>query len=152
MFAPMRFALQDARRTEQQRIRAAKEAMPFKQKYNSVDAFRLATLGGAEALGLANAIGTVEVGKKADLLIFDANSVNLAGADDPFSGVVFLGASEDIKCVFVDGEIVKQNGKLVRDWAPIAKELKERAEDIRKRWPAEVLEDAWKKWYGANVN
>ena len=126
--------------------------MPFKQKYNSVDAFRLATLGGAEALNLGDAIGTVEVGKKADLLIFDTTSVDLAGTEDPFSGVVFLAASEDIQLVLVDGEVVKKNGKLVREWAPIAKELKKRAGDIRKRWPAEVLEDAWKKWYSSNVN
>ena len=67
----MRFALQDARSRELRRVGAAKETMPFKHKYNSVDAFRLATLGGAEALNLGDAIGTVEVGKKADLLIFD---------------------------------------------------------------------------------
>ena len=126
--------------------------MPLKQKYNSVDAFRLATLGGAEALNLGDVIGTVEVGKKADLLIFDTTSVNLAGAEDPFSGVVFLAVSEDIQLVLVDGEVVKKNGKLVREWAPIAIELKKRAGDIRKRWPTEVLEDAWKGWYNSNVN
>ncbi|EJF62312.1 Metallo-dependent hydrolase [Dichomitus squalens LYAD-421 SS1] len=152
MFTAMRFVLQDARHKEQHRIRAAKEALPFKYKYNSVDAFRLATLGGAEALGLANIIGTVEVGKKADLLIFDANSVNLAGADDPFSGIVFLAASEDTEFVLVAGEVVKKNHKLVREWAPVARELQKRAEDIRQRWPAEVLEGAWKKWYDANMN
>ena len=47
----MRFALQDARRTEQQRIRVAKEALPYKQKYNSVDAFRLATSEAKSAFG-----------------------------------------------------------------------------------------------------
>ncbi|TBU33028.1 Metallo-dependent hydrolase [Dichomitus squalens] len=152
LFTAMRFALQDARFREQQRVQAAKEAVPFKHKYGSVDVFRLATLGGAEVLGLANIIGTVEVGKKADLLIFDTNSVNLAGADDPFSGVVCLAAGEDIEYVLVDGEVVKKNHRLVREWAPIARELKSRAEDIRKRWPADVLEGTWKRWYDITVN
>ncbi len=123
---------------------------PFHNKYNSVDAFRLGTLGGAEALNLAHLIGSVEVGKRADLVIFDADSVNLGGADDPIAGVVFHASSEDVDAVFVDGEILKKDGKLVRDWAPVAKELRKKADDVRKRWPADVLEARWKKWYDTN--
>ncbi|TBU33034.1 Metallo-dependent hydrolase [Dichomitus squalens] len=150
IFTQMRFALQWARGHDHERIHLNKETLPFKNKYNSADAFRLGTLGGAEALNLAHLIGTVEAGKRADLLIFDANSVNLGGVEDPIQGVVFHASSEDIETVFVDGEIVKKDRKLVRDWAPVVKELKQRAEDIRKRWPAEVLEERWKQWYDTN--
>ena len=86
----------------------------------------------------------------ADLLVFDTNSVNLAGAGDPITGVVFHASSEDVEMVFVDGEIIKRGGKLVREWAPIAKELRARADEVRKRWPAEVLEERWKKYYDTN--
>ena len=146
----MRVGLQWARGHDHERIHLNKETLPFKNKYSSADAFRLGTLGGAEALNLAHLIGSVEIGKRADVLIFDANSVNLGGVEDPIQGVVFHASSEDIEAVLVDGEIVKKDGKLVRDWTPVVKELKRRAEDIRKRWPAEVLEERWKQWYDMN--
>ena len=149
LFTQMRVGLQWARAHDHEHIRLNKATSPFKNKYNSADAFRLGTLGGAEALNLAHLIGTVEVGKRADLVLFDADSVNLAGADDPIAGVVFHASSEDVHTVFVDGEIVKKDGKLVMDWAPVAKELKQKADDIRKRWPADALEARWKQWYDA---
>ncbi|KAH9855042.1 Metallo-dependent hydrolase [Lenzites betulinus] len=150
MFTQMRFALQWARGHDHERIRLNKETPPFHNRDNSADVFRLATLGGAEALGLAHLIGTVEVGKRADLLVFDANSVNLGGAADPIGGVVFHASSEDIELVFVNGEVMKRNGKLVREWAPVAKELKMRADEVRDRWPSDKLEEAWKQWYDTN--
>ncbi|KAI0776153.1 Metallo-dependent hydrolase [Trametes elegans] len=150
MFSQMRAALQWARGRDHEHIRLNKLAAPFHNKYSSADAFNLATLGGAEALSLAHLIGSVEVGKRADLLVFDAESVNLAGAADPVAGVVFHAASEDVELVFVDGEIVKRGGRLVRDWVPVAKELRQRAKEIRERWPEEKLEETWKKWYETN--
>ncbi|KAI0677246.1 Metallo-dependent hydrolase [Trametes maxima] len=150
MFKQMRTALQWARGHDHERIHLNKLTAPSHNKYSSADAFRLATLGGAEALGLAELIGTVEVGKRADLLVFDTSSVNLAGAGDPITGVVFHASSEDIETVLVDGEIVKRGGKLVREWAPVARELRKRADDVRQRWPEDKLEENWKKWYGTN--
>ena len=58
------------------------------------------------------------------MLVFDANSVNLGGVGDPIAGVVFHTSSEDIEMVFVDEEVVKRDWKLVRDRAPVVKELK----------------------------
>ncbi|CDO73830.1 hypothetical protein BN946_scf185015.g159 [Trametes cinnabarina] len=150
IFTQMRFALQWARGHDHERIHLNKETPPFHNKYSSADAFRLGTLGGAEALGLSNLIGTVEVGKRADLVVFDASSVNLAGAADPITGVVFHAASEDVETVFVDGEIVKRGGKLVHEWAPVARELKKRADEVRERWPEDKLEERWQKWYDTN--
>ncbi|KAI0355304.1 Metallo-dependent hydrolase [Trametes cingulata] len=150
LFTQMRIALQWARGHDHERIHLNKETPPFHNKYSSADAFRLATLGGAEALGLDKLIGTIEVGKRADLVVFDANSVNLAGAADPIGGIVFHAASEDVEMVLVDGEIVKRGGKLVRDWAPVAKELKKSADGVRERWPEDKLEENWKKWYDTN--
>ncbi|KAI0355291.1 Metallo-dependent hydrolase, partial [Trametes cingulata] len=150
LFTPMRVALQWTRGREHQHAHQNGIKPPLHLPYGPADVFRLATLGGAEALNLAHLIGTVEVGKRADLLVFDADSVNLGGADDPISGVVFHASSEDIEIVFVDGEIVKKEKKLVRDWKPIVRELKERAKAIRARWPEEKQEEVWKAWYEAN--
>ena len=121
---------------------------PLHNKFNSVDAFRLATLGGAEALNMADQIGTIEVGKKADIVIFDANSVNLAGIADPFQGVVFHASNADVDTVFVDGEILKRNGKLAKaDWASVAKELRAATAEIRRKHPAEEVEAVWSEYY-----
>ena len=126
---------------------------PQYNKHNAVDAFRLATLGGAEALNLASSIGTIEVGKKADIVILDANSVNLAGIRDPFKGIVFHATDADVELVMVNGEVVKKDGKLTKvEWVPGATEVRERAEAIRERWPDAKLDELWTKWYEQNAN
>ena len=75
-------------------------------------------------MNLSHLIGTIEVGKKADLVIFDALSANLAGAADPFQGVVFHASNADVDTVLVNGEIVKRNSVLTKmPWGPVALEL-----------------------------
>ncbi|KAI0089092.1 Metallo-dependent hydrolase [Irpex rosettiformis] len=148
MFGQMRTALQFTRGMSHENIHKAKQTPPLHNEYNSRDAFRLGTLGGAEALNLADQIGTIEVGKKADLLIFNALSTNLAGIRDPFNGIVFHASDADIITVFVDGEILKRDGKLTKfEWAMVAQELVERADILRERFSDTVLEERWQKHY-----
>lgn len=136
---------------QHEHVHLNKLAPPAHNKYNSKDAFRLGTLGGAEALNLSHLIGTVEVGKKADLVIFDALSANLAGARDPFQGVVFHASNADIDTVLVNGEIVKRDGQLTKTaWGPVAVELKKKADEIRALWPEEKLENIWAEYYAKN--
>ncbi|KIP11908.1 hypothetical protein PHLGIDRAFT_114220 [Phlebiopsis gigantea 11061_1 CR5-6] len=149
IFTQMRFALQFHRARQHEHIHKNKLPPPAHNKFNSQDAFRLGTLGGAEALNLSHLIGTVEVGKKADLLIFDALSANLAGALDPFQGVVFHASNADIEIVLVNGEIVKRNGVLTKvPWGPVALNLRKEAEEIRRLWPVEKLEKLWVEYHG----
>ena len=116
--------------------------------YNSVDAFRLATLGGAEAANLGNLVGSIEVGKKADIVVFDTLSPNLAGALDPFQAIIFNASNADVELVMVDGEIVKRDGKLTKvEWGPVARELKEKALGIRERLPLKLLQERWERYY-----
>lgn len=92
--------------------------------YRTSPAFGLGTVGGAEALNLSNVIGTAEEGKRANLVIFDILSTNIAGARDPFQAVGFNASSAD----FVNGESVKRNGKLVKaDWRGVAQDLRAKA-------------------------
>ncbi|KAI0346824.1 Metallo-dependent hydrolase [Trametopsis cervina] len=148
MFVQMRIALQFRRGRTHEKIYKTKQTPPMHNEYNSRDAFRLGTLGGAEALNMSDQIGSVEVGKKADLLIFDAMTANLAGIRDPFQGIVFHASDADIDTVFVDGEIVKRGGKLTKvTWPAVAQELRERAEGVRERFPADQLEEMWQKYY-----
>jgi 8-oxoguanine deaminase len=76
------------------------------------DALRLATRGGASCLGRDD-IGSIEVGKVADLALFDADSLALAGAQEDLVGGIVLGAPRPV-AVIVDGKFVVRHGVLVR--------------------------------------
>src|SRR5437867_2766022 len=67
----------------------------------------LATLGGARALGLEDEIGSIAVGKRADLIVLDLREphVTPAGAD-PASRLVYAARASDVRDVFVDGRAV----------------------------------------------
>jgi cytosine/adenosine deaminase-related metal-dependent hydrolase len=73
-------------------------------------ALELATLGGAKALGLEKEIGSIEAGKRADLVIVDPGRAHAAPVDDPYAAVVFALNRSDVRDVFVDGRQVVRNG------------------------------------------
>ncbi|MCD6138541.1 MAG: amidohydrolase [Deltaproteobacteria bacterium] len=72
----------------------------------------LATMGGAEAIGLAGEIGSLEVGKKADLIIVDTSKPHLTPLYDPFSHLVYAASGGDVRVVVINGRIVVKNRKL----------------------------------------
>ena len=76
-----------------------------KTRMSPMDAIQATTIRGAELLGLADRLGTVEVGKAADILVVDG---------DPLEDISVLCAPELIAAVFQDGEIVAQGGDLAR--------------------------------------
>lgn len=81
-------------------------------------------------------------------MVFDALSANLAGAGDPFQGIVFHASNADIDTVFANGEIVKRESILTKTaWGPVALELKKRAEELREAFTDEKLEARWKEFY-----
>ncbi|TFK33565.1 Metallo-dependent hydrolase [Crucibulum laeve] len=133
MFPAMRFALQ----YERGRINAADASEDKAVKYNAytaASAFRLGTLGGAEAAHVESKIGSIEVGKLADIVLYDANSFNLANCTDPFRGIVFHATAADVEWVIVNGEVVKKEGKLLKkDWSEVVKKLKQSAAGIKER-------------------
>jgi 5-methylthioadenosine/S-adenosylhomocysteine deaminase len=75
------------------------------------EAFEIATLGGARALGLADRIGSVEVGKRADLVIVDARPHLPNG--DVYTTLVYSCRGADVRAVLVDGRVVVENGRLL---------------------------------------
>ncbi|RED65977.1 5'-deoxyadenosine deaminase [Cohnella lupini] len=76
---------------------------------------RMATMGGAEVLGMENEIGSIEVGKLADLQLLDLEDFHVYPSYDAdlFSRVVYAATRGDVDTVMIDGEIVMQ-GKVVR--------------------------------------
>src|SRR5207248_11542352 len=78
----------------------------------AVDLFELATLGGARALGLDADVGSIEVGKLADLAILDLRRAHAAGAEDVYTQLVYSARSADVQLVLVGGQIVVEDCKL----------------------------------------
>lgn len=74
--------------------------------------FDLATRGGAKVLGLENKIGSLESGKKADLVVLDLNKVHCIPADNIYSQIVYSAHASDVKHVMVDGKWVVFNHQL----------------------------------------
>jgi len=66
-------------------------------------AIELATINGARALGLADRIGSIEVGKKADLIALDLNHLNTQPLYDPVAQIVYAASSRQVSHVWIDG-------------------------------------------------
>ncbi|CAB4907136.1 unannotated protein [freshwater metagenome] len=75
---------------------------------------RAATLGGATALGLGDSIGSIEVGKQADLIGVDLSRVHTQPVYDPNSALVYAAGKDDVRHVWVAGAEVLVDGITTR--------------------------------------
>lgn len=80
---------------------------------------RLATIGGAEALGIGNETGSIETGKFADIVLFDLNKLHNSLDDSPeniYSDIVYSADRSNIKEVLINGkQVVKNSGSVIFD-------------------------------------
>jgi 5-methylthioadenosine/S-adenosylhomocysteine deaminase len=76
---------------------------------------RMATMGGAEVLGMEKEIGSIEVGKFADMQLLDLEDFHVYPSYDAdlFSRVVYAATRGDVHTVFIDGEIVMENKMVI---------------------------------------
>jgi 5-methylthioadenosine/S-adenosylhomocysteine deaminase len=79
----------------------------------ALTALRMATINGARALGLADQIGIVEVGKRADLQLVNLNRLHTTPQPDPISTIVYAAEACDVETVVIDGRIVMQERRLL---------------------------------------
>ncbi|MFD0589219.1 5'-deoxyadenosine deaminase [Paenibacillus sp. GCM10027627] len=79
---------------------------------NARTVFKMATIGGAKAVGMGDEIGSIEVGKKADLAILNLNTFHTYPSYDvdPISRIVYSATRADVETTIVDGRIVMENG------------------------------------------
>lgn len=95
--------------------------------------FKLATIEGAKALHLQNEIGSIEVGKKADLVLLDLSSNTHSMVDNPemvYSDIVYAANSDSVNSVMIEGEWKVLNKKsLLYD----QKELNQKSKDELKK-------------------
>jgi 5-methylthioadenosine/S-adenosylhomocysteine deaminase len=77
-------------------------------------ALRCATFGGAQALGLQDSIGSIAAGKAADLCAISLAGIEMRPCYDPVSHLVYASGREHVTHVWVAGDTVVQNQRLVR--------------------------------------
>ena len=123
---------------------AAKIAHTYPTKLPSWQALRLATIDGARALGIDDEVGSIEVGKRADIACFDLTTQPLSPsptvvAATPIANLVSAGAGADVAYLIVDGKLVINNGYVqTLEPAGVTSAAIEQAEHLH-----EQAEDAW---------
>ncbi len=90
------------------KVRTSTTALPARR------AFRLATIDGARALGLGDEIGSLELGKRADVVVTRIDGPHVEPGGDVFSRLVYACTARDVEHVLIDGELVVRHGEHLR--------------------------------------
>jgi len=100
---------------------------------NAKEMVKMATIGGAQVLGLEHEIGSLEKGKKADLLIVDLFKPHLMPIYDIYSHIVFSMTGNDVETSIINGKIVMEN-RFIKglDFANLSSQVQEIANKIIK--------------------
>ena len=106
----------------------------------AADVFNAATLGGAKAIGRDD-LGRIAEGAKADLVIWEGDSVWMTPLRDPIKNIVFNAQAEDVKTVIVNGKTVMQAG--VIPGVPDIKVLARKMQKAGVRVWANMLKGDW---------
>lgn len=102
---------------------------------DAVKALTIATIGGAHALGLEGEIGSLEVGKKADIIMIDLNKPHLVPIrefyKDIIANIVYNANGNDVHTVIIDGRIIVEGHKCITvDEQEVMDVAQETAEDL----------------------
>ncbi|GGE04797.1 hypothetical protein GCM10011390_24750 [Aureimonas endophytica] len=105
----------------------------FREWASAHEVYEMATLGAARS-GLMDAeVGSLEVGKAADIVLLDRTAWGFIPLHDPINQIAFSAASECVETVIVDGRVVMRDRKLARaDETAIREEIIEAAERFRR--------------------
>ncbi|CZR63524.1 uncharacterized protein PAC_13421 [Phialocephala subalpina] len=150
LFSAMRICLQMQRARDNHEL-ACRDKIP-KQLQATVDqVLYMATLGGAEAIHRESEIGSIEVGKRADIVLISTDSPCMVASGNPAAALVLHASPSDVEFVFINGEMVKENGKLVKvDWPTLKQELEENMKKLEESWKdvdwsrnTDELADVW---------
>ncbi|KAJ4007629.1 hypothetical protein NW752_010295 [Fusarium irregulare] len=154
IMSQMRSALLQARQCRNQKI-LDQNKFPRHNIGNSEQAFNMGTIEGARALQMESSVGSIAVGKLADIVVFDATSPSMicAAQHDPVTAIVRHATIRDVDTVIINGVIRKRNGSLLpvrvenaremgcksvpekrcMDWSEIAARLMESRDRVAER-------------------
>ncbi|QYY28775.1 amidohydrolase family protein [Cupriavidus pinatubonensis] len=118
MFTAARVALGVQRALDHAEYRAEHGVIAPRHEVTCREALEWITLAGARMLGMADRIGSLAVGKQADLVLIDAQRLNMMPVHDPINAVVMQASLANIDSVFVAGVARKRRGRLLADGVP----------------------------------
>jgi 5-methylthioadenosine/S-adenosylhomocysteine deaminase len=94
----------------------------------------MATREGARALGMVDELGSIAAGKRADLVLIERDRPHLAPRPDPYSTLVYAARPSDVRTTIVDGEVLVDDFRLVReDTSLIAADARREADALARR-------------------
>ena len=94
----------------------------------------LGTIEGAKVLGMDAKIGSIEIGKKADLVLLETDSVNMFPIFDYYSAIVYSAQAHNVDSVFVDGQCLVRHKELVKEsFQEIKKNLYDEMKEFSKK-------------------
>ena len=120
MFTQARVALGIQRSLDNEAERARSGTMPKTTTIPALEALSWITRDGARMLGMEDRIGTLEVGKQADLVVIDASALNMQPVHDPVASVVLQTSLANVRDVMVGGRWRKRAGQLVDASGPMS--------------------------------
>ncbi|MGP3958603.1 amidohydrolase family protein [Nonomuraea sp. 3N208] len=96
--------------------------------FTTRDALRMATIEGAQVLGMDGVIGSLRPGKQADLVLLRTDRLGMAAAHDPIGAIVLNADTSSVDTVLVAGRVVKRDGQLLHhDLTAVLASLRESA-------------------------
>lgn len=99
---------------------------------DSTTTLRMCTIEAARALGLEKITGSLEVGKKADIILLDTKKPHLTPMYNPASHLVYAARGSDVKTTIINGEVVMEDGSLLSlDLEKTMADIRKIAESIR---------------------
>jgi 5-methylthioadenosine/S-adenosylhomocysteine deaminase len=105
---------------------------------DAVTVLRMATIEGATALGLEQSVGSLEVGKKADIIIVDTNKPHLTPIYNPYSHLVYAARGNDVSHSVINGQLVmRDRGLLTLDLDDLLMRARRKSMRVRE-WLVEV--------------
>lgn len=99
--------------TEMRTAALLQKVLHGSQSLPALTALRMATINGAKALGLGDQIGSIEIGKRADLVLLNLNSLHTVPRFDLISSVVYAAETSNVETVIIDGQVVMKNRELL---------------------------------------
>ena len=121
--------------TEMRSMALLQKAMHGPQVIPAGQALRMATIDGAKALGLGTEIGTLETGKRADVVVVNLNALHSSPhSADLISALVYSAQTSDVQSVVVDGQVVMKDGELLTiDEQSVLREANRERAELMKR-------------------
>lgn len=149
MFAQMRLMLQALRFRH---FESDGGTLPTSPRFACRRILEAATLGGARVLGLDHEIGSISVGKKADIILTRTDGINVSPVNDMVAALVLYADVGDVDSVWVDGTALKRGGLLTGvDWPGLERRLRRSRDAIMERFsqiPIAPMRAAWAPLWG----